>query len=129
MRFTKSKVKEIRKAVSEALNNIGMEGVRFEVGGNIRYSHTEAKMKILVTPTTVDGEEFDKEREEFNRCALALGLSPEDYGRTFDMQGKSFTICGVKPRARKYPLLAKDSSGDIYKFPMSLINQVLCQPV
>lgn len=129
MRFTKSKVKEIREAVSEALNNIGMEDVRFEVSGNIRYSHTEATMKILATPTTVDGEDFDKEREEFNRYAPALGLSPEDYGRTFDSRGKSFTICGIKPRVRKYPVLAKDSSGSIYKFPMSRINQVLSQSV
>ena len=54
---------------------------------------------------------------DFNEYAPLYGMSAADYGRTFTTLNGSFTICGISPRSRKYPILAKcEATGKTYKF-------------
>ena len=45
-----------------------------------------------------------------------------DLGQEFQRSGKTFTIVGLKPRSKKYPILAKCSDGKTYKLPVDLVN-------
>ena len=49
--------------------------------------------------------------------ANMVGLEPSDFGMEFTQRGDTYTLCGLKTRNRKFPILAKKASdGKIYKF-------------
>ena len=51
-----------------------------------------------------------------------IRLETEDFGKTFTKGGKTFTICGCNPRARKMPIHAKLANGQTYKFDEGVVN-------
>ena len=54
---------------------------------------------------------------DFIRSAAFFNLKPEDYGREFRASRGLYTLCGIKPKNRKYPILGKCvSTGKTYKF-------------
>ena len=60
---------------------------------------------------------------DFVRDAPFFGLTKEDYGRTFQADSKTFTLCGLKPRSPKYPILGRDvQSGQVYKFSRTVLE-------
>jgi hypothetical protein len=62
---------------------------------------------------------------DFARNAALFGLKAEDYGREFSTFGGTFTLCGIKPRNRKYPILGKCvRTGKTYKHVLAVINQL-----
>ena len=65
------------------------------------------------------------EEANFKRYAGLFGLSPDDWGKSFtDFSGRSFTICGLKQRNHKYPILAS-LGGKRYKFPAFSVKMAL----
>lgn len=62
---------------------------------------------------------------DFARNAALFGLKAEDYGREFRTFGGTFTLCGIKPRNRKYPILGKCvRTGKTYKHMLAVVNQL-----
>ena len=62
---------------------------------------------------------------DFARNAALFGLKAEDYGREFSTFGGTFTLCGIKPRNRKYPILGKCvRTGKTYKHMLAVVNQL-----
>ena len=60
---------------------------------------------------------------DFTRNAPLYGLKASDWGREFRTFRGTYTICGIKPRARKYPILGKcTATGQTYKFPKSVVQ-------
>jgi len=58
----------------------------------------------------------------FAANAPLVGLEPDDYGRKFNTPRGMFTICGVKLRNRKYPIIAReDETGRNSKFGPHII--------
>jgi hypothetical protein len=65
----------------------------------------------------------DADRLEFQRVAWQLGLRPEDFGRTFQSEGRTFRVTGVNLRASRLPVLAVEvSTGKTYKFPEAAVR-------
>lgn len=123
--FNRENLGELRGKVQVALSVIGAEyGIRFEVG-NIRFSDTSFRFrtecKINGASAGVgDGNSRDQDaRETFMAYCTMYGLKPEHFGKTFRHRGKSYTICGFKPRSHKYPILAKSARGAVYKFSVA----------
>ena len=62
---------------------------------------------------------------DFARNAALFGLKAEDYGREFSTFGGTFTLCCIKPRNRKYPILGKCvRTGKTYKHMLAVVNQL-----
>jgi hypothetical protein len=82
-------------------------------------------MKVTFVCQTADGIPAD-----WSRYAPTFGLAVEDFGKTFrDFSGKPFTVCGIKPRSSKYPVLAKNGAGKVYKFPATQVKAMLAMSV
>ena len=62
---------------------------------------------------------------DFARHAVLVGLKAEDYGREFRTFNGTYTLCGIKPRNRKYPILGKCTrSGKTYKHTLQSVDQL-----
>ena len=62
---------------------------------------------------------------DFARHAVLFGLKAEDYGREFRTFNGTYTLCGIKPRNRKYPILGKCTrTGKTYKHTLQSVDQL-----
>lgn len=98
------------KAALEAVMN--KHGISIEFGG-IRYSNSNYTSKMSVNV----GNAEDAARTKFASMCHLFGLKPEDFGREFTTSsGKTFTITGINPGRRKYPISGVSPRGAKYKF-------------
>lgn len=88
-------------------------------GKTTRYAEDTCKVSWEFI-ATVDGVEPAKRR--WNTYCAQFYLTPEDFGRTFTRGGRSYEVTGIKPRAKKYPVQAKDTTGKRYKFPATVLR-------
>ena len=109
--------------VETALNNIRTEyGVDVEIT-KIKCDNGLDFHMILVGNTTEDRTLAEK--EGFASQSYMYGLSPDDYEKSFIENGKTYKIFGIKPRNRKYPVLARNGKGTVYKFSASKVQLAL----
>jgi hypothetical protein len=101
-------------------------GVAIELGrGTFRGNNARIQLKLSVLDS--NGNSITEEVEAFKRHALHYCLSPDDLGREFIFQGKSFKICGLNRRSRKYPIIARSQDSKEYKFPLESVLEGLFQ--
>lgn len=82
----------------------------------VRYDETGLRFSAEVSEMGDDGNALRSERD-FKAIARLIGLTPDDFGRTFTMRGRAYTVCGVMPKARRQPVLAKCADdGKTYRF-------------
>jgi hypothetical protein len=117
----KSDAQRISARIMETLASLEDElGVTFS-RGNGSYDEQSFSLKVTATLNNVDGSAQSKEALDFVANAPMYGLSPDDLGKTFISNGKTMTITGMKPRNRKYPIIAS-SGGRSYKLPASSVK-------
>jgi len=83
------------------------EGQDLTIKGNrCTYDPTTGEVKVSLTFRLGDAKAND--RAEFALFAARLGLGAEDHGQTFQFNGagRTYTISGINPRARKRPIVA-----------------------
>jgi len=52
-----------------------------------------------------------------------VNLTPDFYGRVFNVGGETFKLCKIKPNNSKYPLIAKkEGSSSLFKFPVDVVR-------
>ena len=116
MDFTRSNVRKMRVKFEECLKKFSEENdVNVKMGGNIRFDSNEMKFKVEIknkderASDVIDKETWDK------HCFIT-GMKPEDFGKEFVMSdGNVYSVCGVKPKARKNKILIKrKSNGGVY---------------
>ena len=114
----RGQAKEVSAEMMKALAKIEKKlGVTFS-RGNGSFDANTFSLKITATSNASDGSIQTKEEVDFLANAFMFGLKKEDLGKTFNTSnGRTFRICGLKPRANKYPVLAKSAmDGKVYKF-------------
>ena len=92
------------------------------------YSSTEAPVafKFVVPQRTEDGEAIDPKETAFRKFAPLYGLEPDDYGKMFRTHNGVYRVCGIKPKARKYPVLGSHiHTGKTYKFRLDTVKDGL----
>jgi hypothetical protein len=110
---------KVQAALEEAFADTGITVKT----GNGTFSPSKFTLKVDFT-TMVGGK--SNEELEFGRYASRYGLSADDFGKQFSRGGDTYTICGVKPRSSKYPILAKClSNGKVYKFSADVVKALL----
>lgn len=130
--MNRQKCQRIRERLNEVFATVADDlkkefGIKVSVGGG-RYSDSEvgqATFKLEVAEFGAGGSVETKEMAAFKREAQFYGLKAEDLGKSFVSRGEKFTICGLKPRSRKYPILAKNSRNKTYKFNAGDVRRYL----
>jgi hypothetical protein len=111
----------LRDAIVKALEGVATEhGLTVHVGGGTYSEYTFAP-KVEFSCTTEAGAPAG-----FAYDAELLGLPRDAWGKTFTQRGEEYTIVGINLRARKYPVLAKSSSGT-YKFHAGDVARLLAK--
>lgn len=111
-RFDSSNLDEVRDQINNTLAAVLKQyGLTAKIG-NIRYSSNDFRTTLTVST----GSNADAAQREFERHAYKFGLAVDLFGKSFMHHGEKFTITGIKPKSRKYPVLAKNAKGTTYKF-------------
>jgi len=72
-----------------------------------------ATLRFSVAVRMTDGSVQSKERIAFNEFHKLVGLTPEDYGRTFTFGGRTYTVDGLTPSLKVH---TKRDDGRPYTF-------------
>lgn len=109
-------LRRIEADVQSALETVAERyGLSVKVGGG-QFSPTTFKPKVEFATIGAGGVVESTEATAFRTLAKSYGFQPDDLGKTFEHGGRTFTICGLKHRAGKLPILAKSPDGRTYKF-------------
>jgi len=97
-------VKTLRAELGRTLTTIGEKyGLAFSVG-RITFDEVSFKASIEAAITEKQGE--PKMAVDFRNLCFKHGFKPEDLGKIFMSGEHSYEIVGLKPRNRKYPIIA-----------------------
>lgn len=124
MSFDRESVRVLRLDLQNALEQFAKENEYAIYVGNATFTGNNITFKLEVSTLNQDGSVNTKESESFRRFASSYELNPDDLGRTFQFGEKTYTIIGMKPRSRKYPILC-ENNGKTYKFPASTVRMYL----
>ena len=123
MSFTKEELRNYRTEIEQALKGVAEKHNINIHAGNIKYTDNDFKLTLEVTKKEVNG--LDYEQAEFNKNCFLFGFKPEDYKKTFTMNGKMFTITGFNLKAHKMPIHAIGSDGKGYKFGSDTVKRLM----
>lgn len=122
MPFTKDAVRTAREIIQTALAPLADSHNLACHVGNASYLDNTITFKLEVFDTASGTEPG---QDDFNRYCYRYGLKEEDFGKVFTWRGRLMTLCGLKPRSRTYPLLARDNdNGKVFKLPSEVANLV-----
>lgn len=88
--------------------NFGLEVTR----ERCRWTPNSFTLSVVFRTTTESGIPGD-----FAEKALKVGVPADCWGERFFYNDKPYTVVGVKPQNRKYPLIVRDDSGKVWKVP------------
>lgn len=128
--FNNRTVDVVLEACQKALEAVAAEhGLRLE-RKRCSYHQTDMPVafKLHVRETDSDGREITPEERDFRLHATAFGLQPDDFGKTVTIRGQEYTICGLRLRARKYPITA-ERGGQKYTLPEDAVLRALGRPL
>jgi len=84
------------------------------------------KMEVVSCFKSVLEEEvLNEKKDAWRRLAPRYGLSPNIYNTSFNYKGSVFYLKEIKPKNRKYPIIAERDDGVSFKFTPSLILEFL----
>jgi len=120
--FNRQNCRTIDNAINDALKQVEAQfGVTIKIGGG-RFSSNEFTTKITVST----GDGTDAAKEKFGLYAFRYNLKNSDFGKTFTSNGEIFRISGIKPRGKKYPIMAERvRDGARYKFSAERIRGLI----
>jgi hypothetical protein len=124
MAITVNQLELIRKEINDAIAAVAAKHNMTMSLGKITYDEVSFKSEIKATVISTDGTDL-KARNDWDHYCKLFWLKSEDFGKTFVDAGETYTICGVKPRNTKFPILAKSIKGVTYKFPDDVIRKHL----
>ena len=118
-------LKVVRAKIAEALTGHSMGVSLEEIGihaevGHISYTAQNASVKIEISVMGEGGEIVTKEATDYDRYRDMHDL-PER-GTQFTSMGHTYTITGLKPRSRKFPVMATRADGKGFKFPYNVVR-------
>lgn len=117
-------LEECRTALEPIAEKYGL--VLDDKGRSYRREALPVMFQFLVEERDESGKVLTAVAKDFVNTAPLHGLRPEDLGRQFETGKGRYEICGMKPRARKYPVLARKlGDGKTYKFGAEYVRAML----
>lgn len=127
--FDRTTVRDIREKLDARLADLSKElGVNLALDGNCRFSATDIKFKLNVTPLAEDGTVVPQHEADFKKFASAYGLDPDDLHKAVTIDSKPYTIAGLLPRATVNNIVVKTPRGAEYVMPHTLVKTALNKP-
>jgi len=109
---------QIEQAVKRATGNkYRVQRVR---GGFRSEGGLTVKFEIAAV---VKGVVEDSARAAFKALAPAYGLKATDLGKRISWCGKQFTVVGLAPKARTYPLVCAGENGRRFRLPLKALGK------
>ena len=125
----KPTVTYIRKRMEAVLEPLATElGIVINFG-NCTFSKSNCRFQLKVAMLDFNGKPITEEIESFRHNAKLFGFEPADLNKQFIFQGQSYTIRGLNPKRRKYPVIAQSGNGKDYKFPCRTVLGALGREV
>lgn len=121
--LSKKEFAAFRQDVEQALQELTKKYDVNIKAGNIKYDSNSFNLDLQMTKKDIGGKTF--EQVEFEKYCRLYGFKPEDYKKQFNMNGKTFTLTGFKPRATKMPVIAISQDGKGYKFGEETVKRLL----
>jgi len=112
-----------RTAIRETAAKFGLT-----VGARIscRYGSSTIRMAFEAATEGEDGEAESPEAKDFRLYCLAYGFEKDDLGRRFTVSGRAFVIEGIRSRARRFPILARNvKTRKLMAFPSEIVKASL----
>ena len=123
MSMTSARIKRLRVLIEDELKSLGeREGFSITVG-NATFMTNSVTFKLKASTVNSDGSVNTEEAEAFTREARLYGLDPEMLGKTYKTPRGDFTVAGLNRRGRKFPILASNGNGSLYKFSVDEIKK------
>lgn len=62
---------------------------------------------------------------DYARYAAGYGLPEDGVGRTFTERGRQYTILGLEPRARTFPIVVRRDDGSEFRLTAAVVKKAL----
>lgn len=127
--MTKSDARAIHEEVNAAMAVIAEKrGLVFRKA-NARFGSDSFGTKVEFAEVNGSGAATAEELD-WKRSAHLFGLDPLFLGMTFtDYSGRTFKVVGLKPRSKKYPVLAENvATGKRFKFGAATVKNRMASP-
>lgn len=123
MDIDRARAKAIHEAAQAALKKVAEQfDVKLTKSG-CTYDTDNVSLRVSLDVVGESGRP-NKEAETFKRDCTMYGLEPEHLGATFKHGARTYTITGINPRAKKYPIVVT-CGGKGYKFPSDIVRREL----
>lgn len=110
----RNRISGINKKIAEALRKIEKEENVSISFGTSRYSEVEYKVPMTIKSNSTESKKTLS--SENTQKSKLLGFSKNIVGTSFRSNGKVFKVTDIKLNRPKYPIIASNSRGTLYKF-------------
>jgi len=119
--FSPSTLKALRIEMDEAFAIINKKyGIKLTTG-NASYTAETATFKVEAATISDSGTVITKEAQAFEQYKESYKLAEFSVGQTIKLQGKDYTIMGLKPRTKAPVILGR--LGKSYKVTVDMFKQ------
>ena len=119
--------KVVRPGLEKALAAVAAEwGVKIEVG-SCRFDTNNVTFQVKLSTVGSDLAAEERNTKTWALMAGIFGLPTDGLGRTFATGGRRYTITGLSPQRRSYPVDAKRDDGKVFKFPSETVAGLLAR--
>lgn len=126
--FDRTSVRALAESIEQALQAVGNQyGVEIKRGSG-RFDAGEFKLSLHCTVLAGATErKNENDRLEFELYAYRYGLTGTDFGRTFTSGDTTYTIVGVKPKSKRFPIICERADGKRFKMTALTVKSHLPQ--
>ncbi|MFY0656420.1 MAG: hypothetical protein JXR12_06690 [Neptunomonas phycophila] len=118
--FTSSNIDPVHADIKAALAAVGEKhGVTIGFG-RITYDQGQYTTKMSVAV----GNAEEAAQAEFNKYCWKFNLKESAFGTQIRASnGKMYTVCGIKPKAKTYPVIGQSADGHRLKFGAEMVDR------
>lgn len=126
MGFDREATGELRDEINTVLATLGARlGISLKVGRGT-FTRDNVKFELIAATITPSGEVQTPERTQYISSAIIHGLKLEWLDQTFTSHGGvKYTITGLNPKSRSYPVRAKRGDGQAVKLSALAVRQMV----
>ena len=97
--FSRESVNDLNLRLREMLDRFANENGLKAIVGSATFTPYNICVKVELALVTQQGDALTREAENFFHHAACNGLAPQDLGKTFPYDGKTFKIVGLNSAA------------------------------
>jgi hypothetical protein len=122
-------LKQLAEEITQALKPIADKYeifIRYKGGSFIAENAT---LKLEIATVRASGQAETETRINFKTYAGMFGLKPEYLDKAVKISGKNYTIAGLKPSARRSPVIILRDDGKRFKIDVNSVKSALGEKI